>query len=127
MLPSASRPFDARERAFLEAVASRLDGGAAAALRRDCAEAAVTEECDGEFLFVDLPGYRRPEDPAHRVLPFEGSMKTASGGAVSVLVHLDVNRRLWEIEFIRWQTPSGDALDWSTLSIVAAADSAASG
>ncbi|MFL6862653.1 MAG: hypothetical protein ACJ8DZ_06615 [Allosphingosinicella sp.] len=119
MPESASRPFAAYELAFLDAVASRLDDGAAAALREDAAAAAVAEESEGELLFVSLPEYQRPDDPAHRLVPFEGSMRTISGGAVSILVHLDVSLRLWEVEFIRWETPSSDPLDWSTLSIVA--------
>jgi hypothetical protein len=45
-------------------------------------------------------------------------MKAADGGQMSVLVNLDQNDRLLEVEFIRWESLTSAAPDWSTLSIV---------
>jgi hypothetical protein len=104
---------------LLRSIAAELDADLARGLLDDAAAALVREECDGEFLVAELPDYTRPASPAHRVLRREGRMRTIDGGEVSVLVHRDVNLRLWEVEFIRWDRPSSVALDWSTLSIVA--------
>ena len=39
---------------------------------------------------------------------------------MSVLVNMDQNERLLAVEFIRWESLSSIAADWSTLTIVAA-------
>ncbi|MDP9414936.1 MAG: hypothetical protein M3Q08_12825 [Pseudomonadota bacterium] len=85
-------------------------------LRHDLQIARVTP--DGDFLLVDLPGYERPEYRGHHNLPFEGKMRAADGGAMSVLVNMDQNDRLLAVEFIRWESLSSVAPDWSTLTIV---------
>jgi hypothetical protein len=51
-------------------------------------------------------------------LPFEGEMRAADGGPMTVLVNIDQNKRLLEVEFIYWESVGGLAPDWSTLSIV---------
>ena len=111
-----TRPLSADERAFLEGVAAKLSEREAARLRQDFQMAQVTP--DGDLLLVDLPGYERADYRGHRNLPFEGKMSAADGGPMSLLVNMDENDRLLALEFIRWESPSDVAPDWSTLAIV---------
>jgi hypothetical protein len=112
----APRPFSDEERAFLEALASKLPANDGESLRYDLQIARVT--LDGDFLHVDLPGYERPEYSGHDNLPVEGKMRAADGGAMSVLVNMDQNDRLLAVEFIRWESLSSVPPDWSTLTII---------
>lgn len=115
MQEQPTRPFSREERAFLEGVAAELPAEDAESLRRDLQIARVRP--DGDFLLVDLPGYERPDYSGHRNLPFEGKMRAADGGAMSALVNMDRNHRLLAVEFIRWESLSSVAPDWSTLTI----------
>lgn len=110
------RSLSSEERAFLEGVAEKLPPKDRVRLSHDLQIATV--RLDGDFLFVDLPGYERPEYRGHHNLPFEGKMSAADGGAMTVLVNMDQNERLVAVEFIRWESLSSVAADWSTLSIV---------
>ena len=110
------RPFSDDERAFLESVADKLPPRDRERLRHDLQIARVIG--DGDFLLVELPGYERPDYKGHRNLPFEGEMRAADGGPMTVLVNMDRNERLLEVEFIYWESAGGLAPDWSTLSIV---------
>ena len=116
MTDRLSRPFSEHEQAFLEAVAAKLAEREAARLRHDVRLAQVT--LHGDFLLVDLPGYERADYRGHHNLPFEGEMEAADGGRMSLLVNMDQNDRLLALEFIRWESPSDVAPDWSTLAII---------
>lgn len=109
------RPFSNEERAFLECVAAKLPAEAGERLHRDVQIARVTPE--GDYLLVDLPDRETPEYRGHRNLPFEGKMRAADGGAMSVLVNMDQDRLL-AVEFIYWESASSAAPEWSTLTIV---------
>jgi hypothetical protein len=111
-----SRPLSEDERAFLEGVAAKLSETEAARLRQDLQMAQVAPE--GDFLLVDLLGYERPDYRGHHNLPFEGKMSAADGSPMSLLVNMDQNDRLLALEFIRWESPSSVAPDWSTLTVV---------
>ena len=102
--------------ALLDAIAGKLPPADAESLRHDIRVASVTPE--GDFLAVELPEYVRPEYRGHHNLPFEGRMRAVDGGAMTVLVNMDQNDRLLEVEFIRWESLSDVAPDWSTLTIV---------
>lgn len=108
--------FTPEERAFLEGVAKMLPDDRAERLRQDVEIAVVRR--DGDFLCVDLPGYVRPESSGQRNLPFEGRVRAADGGAMTIFVNMDSNDRLLEVEFVYWESPSGLAPDWPTLRIV---------
>jgi hypothetical protein len=105
-----------QERRFLEAVAEKLPDEEREHLLSDVQKAFVRQE--GDFLLFDLPGYARPPYRGHHNLPFEGKMRAADGGAMSVLVNMDENDRLLAVEFIRWESSANVAPDWSTLTIV---------
>jgi hypothetical protein len=111
-----SGAFPHEVQALLEAIADKLPQADAESLRHDIRVARVTP--DSDFLTVELPGYDRPEYRGHHNLPFEGRMHAADGGAMTVLVNMDENDRLLEVEFIRWESLSNVAPDWSTLTIV---------
>jgi hypothetical protein len=111
-----SRPFFYEERAFLKGVAAKLPPKDGECLRHGLQIA--TGRLDGDFLLVNLPGYERPDYKGHHNLPFEGKMRAADGGAMTVLVNMDQNGRLLAVEFIRWESLGSVAPDWSTLSIV---------
>lgn len=115
-MDDGNRELSEEERAFLEAVAEKLPAEDGERLRSDLRIARVAE--DGDFLVVDLPGYRRPDYEGHRNLPFEGKMRAADGGAVSVLVNMDQNDRLLSVEFINWESDSSVPPDWQTLAVV---------
>ena len=108
--------FDGPVFEFLERVAATLPPGDADRLRQDALAARVTP--NGDFLEVELPHYQRPDFQGHRNLPFEGEMRDAVGGAMSVLVNMDNNDRLLAVEFIWWENSSAAAPDWSTLKII---------
>jgi len=116
MAEQATNQFQPEERAFLEAIAHKLSGEAGQRLRSDIEIARVKR--DSDFLAVDLPGYARPEYRGHHNLPFEGKMRAADGGAMTVLVNMDPNDRLLEVEFIRWESLSSVAPDWTTLTVI---------
>jgi hypothetical protein len=110
------RAFSDDERAFLESMADKLPLRECERLRHDIEIARVI--VDRDFLLIDLPGYERPEHKGQRSLAFEGEMRAADGGPMTLLVHVDQNERLLEVEFIYWESIGGRAPDWSTLSIV---------
>lgn len=115
MSEQAETTFTPEERAFLESIAKMLPNDRAARLRTDAEIAHVRR--DGDFVSVDVPGYNRPERSVQRDLPFEGRLRSADSGAVSIFVNMDKNDRLLEVEFVWWESLSRE-LDWSTLRIV---------
>ena len=117
LVPMIARTFTNLEREFLEKITEKLPKDKGERLRADLSVARVVE--DGDFLQVELTGYKRPDYVGHMNLPFEGKLQDVLGGLVSLLVNIDQNQRLLELEIIWWDSESGTILDLSTLEIIA--------
>ena len=77
---------------------------------------------DRSIILFQLPGYERP--PGHARGSFaslkgdgvEGHVIDRDGARLDVLLHADANRRLYELELVRYEVGPVIGPDWNTLS-----------
>jgi hypothetical protein len=75
-------------------------------------------EPDGSAIRFDLNGYTHPPYGGERRLPIDAVVLDADGCALSVVLSLDENDRLYELRLIRYE--HGDVIDpdWTTLRLL---------
>jgi len=103
-------------------IGAKLGGGSQGAqLLADLETAsAISATEDGSGVQFYIAGYDRPLYKGQFPYGVEGKMLDQDGAAMSVLLHADENRRLFEPEFIRW----GEGHDDHSVSIKEEGDSA---
>lgn len=97
------RPITNFEKNFILGIAERLPEDQKARLVFDMEHASAEIDVDdNSWVVFHIKGYQRP--PYEGEIPFdiEGRIKDQDGSDVSVILHLDQNRRLFELEMIKW-------------------------
>lgn len=100
-LPDEMTPL---ERLVLTSLARCLPEQEQAALMADIEAVRVRERtADGAAVMFDIEGYDRPPYKGQRPYSVEGSIEDADGKEIWIIAFTDQNRRLLELEFIRWE------------------------
>lgn len=111
-------PLSDEEKNFLVQLVEKLDKAKHARLLKDVAIASVgSETVDRSRVIFDLAGYKRPQYRGQRALGVEARMRDADDAELSVLLHADENGRLFELEFIRWDSRNVLGPKWDTLKV----------
>lgn len=110
------RPLTHEERMLIATIASKLGESERTQLLEDL-KLTLATRCtpDGSRIGFEILGYERPPYQGQHPFGVEGRMLDGDGAELSVLLHADVNGRLLELEFIRWDSKSILGPCWGTL------------
>jgi len=93
-------------------------------LLSDLDHCTVTEAVpDGSILSFDVEGYQRPTEPGRWQyrqkdgFVVDGVVKDADGSDMDVMLLADANRRLWELEIVRYHVGSVTQPNWNTFKV----------
>ena len=103
---------------MVNVLASRLDEPDRSQVLRDIANATIERaSVDGARFVFHLADYTRPPYRGQRAFPVEGVTKDVDGVDVTVTMYCDQNRRLLELEILRWAEDDLMSPDWSALTV----------
>jgi hypothetical protein len=106
------------EKSLIAQFADKLDSAEREQLRFDVARAtAKIDVTDASRVMFDIAGYQRPPYRGQQPFGIEGTMLDSDNAEVSVLLHADENGRLFELEFIRWDSKHILGPQWNTLKL----------
>lgn len=80
---------------------------------------AESQNEDDSIIRFQIHGYEHPEKRGQCLLPFEGKMTDSDGAEITALLFLDINKRLYELELIRWGEGNLIGPDVDTLRVIA--------
>lgn len=80
---------------------------------------AQIKECapNRSWIIFTIPGYERPTYQGQHPIEVEGKLLDKDGAEVSAILYVDENKRLYELEFARWDANELIDLQWSTLEL----------
>ena len=106
------------EKQLLMRFAEKLDRNERSQLLADAACAtAQTVAPDGSRIKFQLDGYQRPPYQGQHTYGAEGKMLDSDFAELSVVLYADENGRLFELEFIRWDSSDLLGPRWNTLEV----------
>jgi hypothetical protein len=112
------RQLTTEERALIKQFADLLKPQAQRKLLDDLKNAVVfASESNGSRITFEIANYVRPQYRGQHLFDAEGTMSDQDGTELSVLLYADENGRLFELEFIRWDSSNVLAPRWETLAI----------
>jgi hypothetical protein len=79
---------------------------------------ALSKMSDGSQIRFEIADYSRPDYHGQHLFGVEGRMSDCDGIDLTVLLYADENNRLFELEFIRWDSNDIVGPKWGTLRLV---------
>jgi hypothetical protein len=112
------RPLTKDEKELITKFANRLAENERQQLIADMMKATATlDVLDGSRIRFEIKDYLRSEYRGQHPFGIEGRMLDDDDIELTVLLHADENGRLFELEFIRWDSSDLIGPKWETLKI----------
>lgn len=112
------RALSDAEKSLISRMAEKLPEKTRSQIMNDLSNAAVEFEYDkGSIVVLKIAGYERPADQSLKPFAVDGLVKDTDGEKIDVILHGDVNERLFQLELLRYA--KGDIIgpDWNTLQL----------
>jgi hypothetical protein len=110
------RPVNDTEASVVRWFAAQVDNPLRQSLLADLNQA-TAEVTDFEQLTIrfEISGYNRPPYRGERPVPVDAAVQDTDGATLAVVLATDENRRLFELQVIRFEKGPVLGPDWSTL------------